>query len=199
MIHVEQQWAENYFTVDGHLLHERADDPYFTEKRGDTIISRAMPVRSASLGITGKCDVVEFHKDPDGVPIVGREGTWQPVPVEYKRGTTKEIDADRLQLCAQAMCLEEMLGCKPVETAYLYYAGTHRRERVLLGEELRAEVKEMIVQMRDLYRRGYTPRVKPSAKCRSCSLADICLPKLQKYRSVSAYTRSMWEEGDDRL
>ncbi len=197
LIHIESQWSENYLTVDGKLKHDNADDPYFTEKRGDLLISRAVPVRSDRYGIVGKCDVVEFRRDDSGVRISGRDGLWLPTPVEYKRGHTKEIDADRLQLCAEAMCLEEMLCCPVIGTAYLYYMETKRREAVKLDAALRDEVASMLSEMRALYDRGYTPRVKPSAKCRACSLADICLPKLEKCGSVKEYTESIWKAGEE--
>lgn len=197
LIHIEMQWDDNYLTVDGSLRHEKADDPEFTEKRGGLIVSRAMPVRSDRYGIVGKCDVVEFRADPSGVPIVGREGLWLPTPVEYKRGRSNVIDADRLQLCAEAICLEEMLCCPPIPTAYLYYMETKRREAVALDDGLRGAVSRMLTEMRALYDRGYTPKVRPTAKCRACSLADICLPRLQKCRSASAYVRDIWEGGND--
>lgn len=197
LIHIEMQWDDNYLTVDGSLRHEKADDPEFTEKRSGLIVSRAMPVRSDRYGIVGKCDVVEFRADPSGVPIVGREGLWLPTPVEYKRGRSKVIDADRLQLCAEAICLEEMLCCPPIPTAYLYYMETKRREAVALDDGLRGAVSRMLTEMRALYDRGYTPKVRPTAKCRACSLADICLPRLQKCRSASAYVRDIWEGGND--
>ena len=196
LIHIESQWAENYLTVDGKLRHDNADDPYFTEKRGDLLISRAVPVRSDKYGIVGKCDVVEFRRDDSGVRISGRDGLWLPTPIEYKRGHSKEIDADRLQLCAEAICLEEML-CAEIRTAYLYYMETKRREEVALDAALREEVVSMLTEMRALYDRGYTPKVKPTAKCRSCSLADICLPKLGKCGSVKDYTESIWKVGDE--
>lgn len=196
LIHIESQWAENYLTVDGKLKHDNADDPYFTEKRGELLISRAVPVRSDKYRIVGKCDIVEFRRDDSGVRISGRDGLWLPTPVEYKRGHSKEIDADRLQLCAEAICLEEML-CAEIGTGYLYYMETKRREAVTLDTSLREEVVSMLTEMRALYDRGYTPRVKPTAKCRSCSLADICLPKLEKCCSVKDYTESIWKVGDE--
>ena len=104
LIHIEQQWQENLRTVEGHILHENAHDAFFTEKRGTVLISRGMAVQSRTLGVNGVCDVVELHASPDGVPIFGRGGKWLPIPVEYKRGSPKETDADRLQLCCQAMC-----------------------------------------------------------------------------------------------
>ena len=157
LIHIESQWSENYLTVDGKLKHDNADDPYFTEKRGDLLISRAVPVRSDRYGIVGKCDVVEFRRDDSGVRISGRDGLWLPTPVEYKRGHTKEIDADRLQLCAEAMCLEEMLCCPEIGTAYLYYMETKRREAVKLDAALRDEVADaryldLLVKVSDIFK-----------------------------------------------
>lgn len=192
LIHIEQQWAENFFTADGRILHERTDDPFFTEKRGEVVISRALPVRSDKLGITGTCDVVEFTADSGGVPISGRDGKFSPRPVEYKRGKSKTNDADRLQLCAQALCLEEMFCCGPIEYGFLYYGETRRREKVELNAELREKTLGMFAEMRRLYERGYTPRPKPSKKCESCSLKNICLPKLQKYQTARAYTDELW-------
>lgn len=111
LIHIEAQWAENLRTVDGHLMHENVHNQEFRESRGDRLIVRGLAIHSARLGISGQCDMVEFRQDPAGVPLRGREGLWLPYPVEFKRGKPKEDDADELQLCAQAMCLEEMLCC----------------------------------------------------------------------------------------
>lgn len=197
LIHIEGEWSDNYFTVDGHILHENADDPFFTEKRGNVIISRALDVKSEEFGMVGKCDVVEFHSSDDGVKLAGREGLWLPIPVEYKRGVSKDIDADRLQLCAQAICLEEMLCCKIIERGFLYYAATRRREEVQLSSALREETVSCLKEMRELYERKYTPKVKTSAKCRSCSMKDICLPKLQKYKSAREYTDTIWNDGGE--
>ena len=149
-------------------------------------------MRSDRLGVSGTCDVVEFRASPDGVPIAGREGTWLPVPVEFKRGKSKENDADRLQLCAQAICLEEMLCCPRIESAYLFYGETRRREEVALTGELRDEVESMLTEMRAMYERGYTPRVKMSKKCQSCSLRDVCLPRLERRRSAREYNEAIW-------
>lgn len=112
LIHIEQQWQENYLTTAGHLEHERAHDYEQSESRGDTLIMRDLRVFSRHLGITGACDVVEFHQSDDGVPLRGRNGLWSAYPIEYKHGQSKTVDADRLQLCAEAMCLEEMLSCE---------------------------------------------------------------------------------------
>lgn len=193
LIHIEQQWAENLSTVDGGILHEKAHDADSREKRGDLIITRNMSIHSAELGISGSCDVVEFHRDPKGIPLIDQQGLWQPFPVEYKRGAPKKHDADRMQLCAQAMCLEEMLCCDIPEGA-LYYGQTRHRERILLDEALRCQVRIMLAEMHELYRRNHTPKVKPSGGCSGCSLKELCLPKLIKNRSVAGYLRSSLEE-----
>lgn len=192
LIHIEQQWAENERTVDGTLMHQRAHDRDRKEVRGGAVITRGMSVFSARLGISGACDVVEFHLDPEGVPLSGRAGRWQPFPVEYKRGAPKPHDADELQLCAQAMCLEEML-CTAVPDGALYYGETRRRVPVSFSEPLRAEVRACLTEMHDLFRRGHTPKVKPARACSACSLKDLCLPRLLSARSVSDYLRESLE------
>lgn len=111
LIHIEQQWAENERTVDGHLFHKNAHDAEMTEKRGDLIITRGLHIKSPGLGIAGVCDVVEFHRSADGITLFSYDGLWQPYPVEYKKGKPKTDGSDEAQLCAQAMCLEEMLVC----------------------------------------------------------------------------------------
>lgn len=192
LIHLEQQWQENLRTIEGQLLHERAHDASLRERRGDTLVLRSLAVASPTLGLSGQCDVVEFRAAPEGVPLAGEEGRWLPFPVEYKRGRPKPHQADELQLCAQAMCLEEMLCCDIPEGA-LYYGEIRRRVPVQFTEELRVQVRELLAQMHDLYRRGYTPKVKPSKSCNACSLKELCLPKLMKNRSVSTYLRDAME------
>lgn len=192
LIHLEQQWAENLRTVEGDLLHERAHDGGFSEKRGNVLAVRGLRVHAPCLGVSGSCDVVEFTADESGVPLAGREGRWRPYPVEYKRGASKQTDADRLQLCCQAMCLEEMLCCEIPEGA-LFYGETRRRERVELSCELRDEVRAMLMEMHDYQKRGYTPKVKTGAHCRACSLSGLCLPKLCKNPSAEAYIKSVLE------
>lgn len=193
LIHIEQQWAENLWTVSGNILHEKAHDRDSRELRGDMLITRGMQIHSPTLGISGACDVVEFYRRPDGIPLPGRDGTWQPYPVEYKRGSPKITDADRLQLCAQGMCLEEMLCCEISEGA-LFYGETRRRELVAFTPELRAQVCAYLEEMHALYRRKYTPRVKPGKGCNACSLRELCLPKLYRKKSVKEYLTDRAEE-----
>lgn len=185
LIHIEQMWAENVLTVEGDILHEVSHNEERTEKRGDLLITRGMSVASHALGLTGKCDVVEFHADPEGIPIHGQKGTWRPYPVEYKRGKPKPHDADILQLCAQAMCLEDMLACEVPEGS-LFYGQPHRRQQVFFTEDYRQAVKDTVAEMRMLYRRGYTPKVKPKQGCKRCSIESLCMPGM-KAQSVSDY------------
>lgn len=196
LIHIEQQWAENYRTADGRIMHSNAHDGSFREKRGDEIITRAMRVSSAELGISGECDVVEFHKNSDGINLSGLEGKFNVIPVEYKRGQPKEQDCDELQLCAQALCLEEMLCCD-IPKAYLYYGETRRRHTVVLDKELREKTVSMIREMHQLYDRQHTPKVKRIKACNACSLKDICLPVLNKKQSAAEYLRGILKDGGE--
>ena len=195
LIHIEQQWAENLRTVEGSLLHERAHDRDFSESLRDLYVVRGLRVFSSTLGVSGECDVVEFHRDPDGVKLAEKEGLWLPYPIEYKRGVQKEGDCDALQLCGQAMCLEEMLCCDIPEGA-LYYGQTRRRQVVPFTDELREEVRTALTEMHALYKRGYTPKVKPSKSCNACSMKELCLPVLCKNKSAAAYLRSGMEDDE---
>ena len=193
LIHVEHQWQENLRTVEGALFHQRAHDEAQRERRGDTLILRGLPVISHRLGITGQCDVVEFHGAPDGVPLRGEDGLWLPYPIEYKRGAPKAHDADRLQLCAQAMCLEEMLCCVIPEGA-LYYGDPRRRTPVLFTGGLRQAVSAALEEMHQLYRRGHTPKVRPAKSCSACSLKELCLPILRRRSTVADYLARAMED-----
>ena len=137
--------------------------------------------------------MVEFRRG-SGVPLAGREGLWQAYPVEYKRGSPKADSCDALQLCAQAMCLEEMLCCDIPEGA-LFYGEPRRREPVAFTEELRQEVRQCAAEMRELYRRGRTPMPKRAKRCNACSLKEICLPGLPKLAKTADYLRESQENG----
>lgn len=189
LIHIEQLWADNGLTALGNVAHERAHNEELRERRGDTLVVRGLYVRSPTLGISGKCDVVEFHKDATGHPLYGEDGLWRPVPVEYKHGRPKEGDEDCLQLCCQAMCLEEMFAVD-IGEGFLYYASAKSRERVELTEELRSEVRVSVDEMHRLYNRRYVPKVMVSNSCKACSLSDLCLPEATA-RSVASYIDEM--------
>lgn len=192
LIHIENQWAENERTVDGTIMHEKAHSGD-VESRGDAVIMRALRVFSATLGVSGECDVVEFHRNADGISLNGHDGLWQPYPVEYKRGKPKEHNADEMQLCAQAMCLEEMLCCT-IPCGALFYGEPRRRTEVEFTPELRRAVEDSLNEMHDYYKRGYTPKAKPRKGCSMCSLKEICLPKMAQRKSVAAYVEGALNE-----
>ncbi len=193
LIHIENQWAENFRTVDGALMHKNAHDKGFRESRGNRIITRGVNVFSSALGVSGECDVLEFIRGDHGIALSGREGLWQPYPVEYKRGAPNSQSGDTLQLCGQAMCLEEMLCC-PIPEGALFFGEIRQRKVVSFTEELRQTVRESLGEMHDLYRRGHTPKVKPTKACNACSMKELCLPKLMNKRSVVEYLRQGMEE-----
>lgn len=193
LIHIEQQWADNVHTVIGELMHKRVHDPYLREKRKDIVIARALPVSSRAMGVNGECDVVEFHRCDDGIRLHGHRGLFSVYPIEYKKGRSKLTEEDKLQLAAQAMCLEEMFSTEVPEGA-IFYGESRRREIVDITSDLRTEVEKMFEEMHQYYNRHYTPKVKYSKSCNACSLKDICLPKLGKVVSVKRYLDQMLEE-----
>lgn len=196
LIHIEQQWAENVHTVTGELMHKKVHDPYLKEKRKGVIIARALPVSSRTMGVSGECDVVEFHACEDGIKLYGHRGLYSLYPIEYKKGKPKLTDEDKLQLAAQTMCLEEMFSAEIPEGA-IFYGETRRREIVPITPELRAEVKDMFQEMHQYFARRYTPRVKYSKGCSSCSLKELCLPRLGKTSSVKAYVSQALKEVEE--
>ncbi|HHT15544.1 MAG TPA: CRISPR-associated protein Cas4 [Clostridiales bacterium] len=186
LIHVEQQWVENVLTASGRIMHERVHKDTGHELRGDVLTVRGLRIASHRLKISGVCDAVEFHQREDGVELKGFRGLWLPFPVEYKCGAPKPHDADRLQLCAQAVCLEEMLLCTINEGA-LFYGKTRRRERVLFDEPLRSALYTAVERMHNLLKRGHTPKAKKHKSCDACSLQSVCLPALTVQEKSEQY------------
>lgn len=196
IIHIEREWRDNLLTTMGEIMHERAHDDEARERRGSLLVVRGLRVHSRRLGISGQCDVVEFRSCGYGFRLAGEDGLWNAVPVEYKKGRPKDYDADRLQLCAQALCLEEMLGCE-IPQGFLYYGASKRRESVELDEDLRQMVERICREMHELFARGHVPRTKYGKKCRSCSLVELCMPKetsSSKRGSVEEYVDSMMRD-----
>ncbi|AET60494.1 RecB family exonuclease [Paenibacillus terrae HPL-003] len=189
LIHIEQQWEENVKTIEGDHLHRKADQPMIREKRGDKLIVRALPIHSRELGVTGICDVVEFVRDPHGVPLAGEEGTYLPFPVEYKRGKPKRNDSDHSQLVAQVMCLEEMLVCD-ISKGYFYYDEIKHRVEVMITAADRERGRTSLQEMRHYFERNHTPKAKAGPHCQSCSLQHICVPEILNKRSVSSFIES---------
>ena len=188
LIHIEQQWQESYLTASGRVLHERAHDESCRELRGDILTVRALLVSSNILGIHGKCDVVEYHRDSQGIELIDTAGLWRPYPVEFKRGQRKISNCDRVQLCAQAMCLEEMHGCIISEGA-LYYGLEAHREIVTFGRGLRDLVEATCESMHSLFTQGITPAAEYSKSCENCSLSELCIPRSTR-PSVKQYLQN---------
>jgi CRISPR-associated exonuclease Cas4 len=185
LIHIEQLWSENLFTAEGRIMHEKVHEEN-RESRGSLRIEYGVPLRSLRLGLIGKADIVEFHRMEKDV--------WQPFPVEYKRGKPKVDDCDKVQLCAQALCLEEMLNIRVPQGA-LFYGKTRRRLDVSFEEKLRQKTENTARDVRLLLESGITPAPVYTKKCESCSLVAECLPKtMEKKRSVKSYLKRILDE-----
>ncbi|NLX19811.1 MAG: CRISPR-associated protein Cas4 [Desulfobulbus sp.] len=183
LIHIEQLWEENRFTAEGRILHERVHTSG-RESRRNLRIEYDVPIRSLELGITGRADIVEFHRRDNGL--------WQPFPVEYKRGRPKKDDTDRVQLCAQAICLEEMLACTVPEGA-LYYGLKRHRTSVIFDAPLREKTVQTAAAVHELLAQAKTPPPFYDKRCESCSLLTQCLPAVISRKQVSRYLHKMVE------
>jgi CRISPR-associated exonuclease, Cas4 family len=185
LIHIEQTWTESGLTAEGRIMHEKVHQEH-SESRVNIRIEYGVPLRSLRLGLIGKADVVEFHRLT--------ENQWQPFLVEYKRGKPKPDDCDKVQLCAQAMCLEEMLGVE-IQRGALFYGKTRRRQDVVFDNALRSKTEKTAGKARALIELGQTPQPVYSKKCKSCSLVAECLPRtIEKRKSVKRYLAKAMSE-----
>lgn len=193
LIHIEQQWAENYLTTVGNLFHERAHNNSIHELRGDTLTVRNLSLSSYELGIIGKSDIVEFKKNPKGsVTLKQYKGNWDIFPVEYKSGKAKDNNADRYQVVSQALCIEEMFNCK-VQYGFLYYGKTHNREIIEI-DMYRDSVIKCFSEMHKLLNRGACIKAFYSSKCKACSFMDVCMPKIKDKVNVAEYIENMYKD-----
>lgn len=193
LIHLENAWADNALTVEGAHLHERVHkDGDRSESRGDIRITRGLALRSLRLGLSGVADVVEFHRvNQDGVMLPGTRGLWRPFPVEYKRGRPKKDRCDEVQVCAQAMCMEEMLRVCIPEGA-LFYGATHHRFDVSFDAMLRSETEHAASRLHNLVRDAVIPPAVLGSRCDRCSLKEICMPGIFALRtSARSYLENM--------
>lgn len=185
LIHIEQIWFENLFTAEGRIMHDKVHEEQI-EKRKDVKIERGTSLRSNELGLNGKADVVEFHKD--------KQSRWVPFPVEYKRGKPKIDNCDKIQLCAQALCLEEMLNIK-IPSGALFYGKTRHRFDVEFNEALCNETKDTVIRLHAFIGAGKTPKPVYAAKCDTCSFFDMCMPKtIGRNFSIEKYLQERIEE-----
>ncbi|MGE4284980.1 MAG: CRISPR-associated protein Cas4 [Phycisphaerae bacterium] len=197
LIHLELIWDENQLTTEGKLMHENAHREK-TVRQGDVIIARGLRLACAEHGITGQADVVEFHLDCDSDPqytleLSGYRGRWRPLPVEYKHGKPKKDSCDEVQLCAQALCLEEMLKVSISEGAF-FYGQPRRRFTVALNDKLREKTINLIQTVRNACEDGITPKAKYCRKCDKCSLIEQCMPEVTGVKKrVERYLQKAWE------
>lgn len=183
LIHLEQIWEENLYTAEGRQMHERVDGGENSYRPG-VKITRSMPLRSLEYGISGVADVVEWHK---------KDGELKPFPVEYKRGKPKFHDADRVQLCLQALCLEEMLHCD-IDRGALFYGKTWHRHDVVFDNVLRAKTVAAVEATHHMFQSGITPLPDPGPKCKQCSLVDLCLPEaISRKKAPALYLNKLYK------
>lgn len=179
LIHVERIWVENRLTAEGRILHERVHEQG-SELRGDVRTARGVALRSLELGVSGVADVVEFHR-PESP-----QAAWRPKPVEYKRGKPKPDLSDCIQLCAQALCLEEMFGTA-VAKGSIFYGMPRRRQEVVMDDALRAATRTAAMRLHALIAAGRTPPGVYAKKCEACSLLAECMPEIMGGKSAARY------------
>nr|BEL01488.1 CRISPR-associated protein Cas4 [Dehalococcoides mccartyi] len=200
LIHIEGLWEENVFTAEGQILHEHVHKDGEVA-RGDLRLTRGLRLRSLNLGLIGIADLVEFHrvkeqKDKPIIEIPGLKGYWQPFIVEYKRGLPKSDRRDKVQLCAQVICLEEMLNIEISQAAF-FYGKPRRRAFVDIDSQLREETENIAKRLHELIDIGKTPPAEYSEKCQRCSLVDLCMPKMPHGNSsVEDYLRKSIAENE---
>lgn len=193
LIGIEQLWRENAATMDGKIMHERAHSDIF-ENRGSLRVRNSLRIHSFELGLIGVADVLEFHRtEGKGVALPGAEGNWLPFPVEYKRGTTHEALPYHIQLCAQTLCLEEMLRTT-IERGAIFWGESRRRQDVEFDFDLRSKTVETISLVRKFIDAGRTPAPKYEKKCKGCSLLDLCMPKEMDKKNVKKYLASFFSD-----
>ena len=211
LIHLEGIWDENLFTAEGRLLHQRVDESG-TFSRHDIRVCHGLRLRSLALGLSGQADVVEFHRisdtEEDGYSnssnfiatvLTNTTGLWKPYPIEYKRGKEKPDHSDEVQLCAQALCIEEMMGCE-IEDGALFYGKTRRRKKVLFNQSLRDLTIDSSKKLHHLFQSGKTPAPVHSSKCENCSLFDLCMPRqFEKKQSVKNYMEKELRDSSNDL
>lgn len=196
LIHIEQQWIDNRLTAEGHLQHQNVDNPAYRQKNGNVITLRSVHIASHTLGLYGISDAIELLPSDtatDAITHPRYPGFWKPYPVEYKHGHRKPDERDEVQLCAQAICLEEMYGIHIPEAA-LFYHETRHREVVQIDEPLRQLTYQLSQAMHETFKNGFTPKAEERRGCRSCSLIDICFPELTRKTSVAYYLKKTLDE-----
>ena len=192
LIHLEQVWEDDDRTASGNIFHEKVDE-VSKESRGDLVIRRAIRVSSPSLGVSGRCDVVEFIEDPNGYSVDDMKGHFKVRPVEYKVGHRKSNDCDRVQLCAEAIALEESLHTI-IEEGALFYGKERRREVIHIDGDLRSKTSQIAKEMHEMFKTYQLPEAIETPLCKKCSLSNLCLPSIKRHSNVDLYMSRMVNE-----
>ena len=197
LIHISQQWDENRLTAEGRVLHKNVDNPSYRQKNGDVVTLRSVPISSKVLGLYGYSDAIELTSSENDLNCIVHSkypGYWKPCPVEYKRGRAKPDARDKVQLAAQVICLEEQYGIR-IETAFLFYAETNRREVVTIDMELRNQTQRCADEMHEIFKLGVIPKAEKKHGCINCSLFDVCMPELESRPRANHYLKKyLYEE-----
>lgn len=187
---LEQQWEDNIHTSEGTIIHERVHSG-LTESRSDSVVLRNVGLVSYEIGLIGKSDCIELFKNTNGYGIPWLDDKWVVYPVEYKHGVVRNEHEYELQVCAQAMCFEEMCNCH-IDYGYIFYEGDHRRFKVIFDDTLRSRVKQVTKELHTMQKDFITPGAIKTKRCKGCSMKDVCLPG--KLKNPSSYIKSMLEE-----
>lgn len=197
LIHIEQLWEDNKLTTEGNLLHKNVDNPFYRQKNGDTITLRSVHIASKVLGLYGIADAIELKPSETSENAILHDkykGYWKPFPVEYKRGHSKPDERDEVQLMAQAMCLEEMYDIT-IDCGALFYNETRHREDIAFSGTLRRLTQDCANEMHRIYKTWQIPKAEEKSHCRSCSLKDLCMPRLNRCQSARKYIeKNLYED-----
>lgn len=193
LIHLEQEWTENFLTAEGRIMHERVDSGYQEFRRGVKQYS-GLHIKNSELGLYGRMDVLEVEKTEGPtieIPWIGLSGNWNLRPVEFKHGKPKENDVDAVQLCAQAFCLEEMTGLH-IDEGSIYYCEIRRRAEVEFTKNLRLATKNLILEAHRLLADGKLPAIEKNHHCKSCSLFEFCMPRINSKSKLQCYHQELF-------
>ena len=197
IIHLTQDWEDNRLTIEGHLLHQNVDNPFYRQKCGNTIVLRSVHIASATLGLYGLTDAVELTPSETASNAIRHPnypGYWTMMPVEYKHGKHKPMPCDEVQLAAQVICLEEMHHIH-IDYGALFYNEVRRREIISINQDLRNLTEDCAQQMHHIFESRTMPKAEYSSQCKRCSLIDTCLPEIGERQKVSAYlNKNLYEE-----
>lgn len=193
LVVLEQSWADNVYTAEGAEVHERVDQ-LRRESRVQTVYASGLPLVSERYGLVGRADLVEYQQRSDAsLSLPGKAGFWTPIPVDYKRGRQRVSAEYALQVCGQALCLEEMLGV-PVRDGAIYYAASHKRVSFPIDDTLRSQTLRAVDGLRSMLRSQTTPTPSKGPRCKGCSLSDLCMPGLARARSAEGYLKAVVEQ-----